>query len=98
PAARALVGPTPRPPPGPGRGGGAHGGAPTGNGPIGGRGLRGVRERAALLGGDANAGPAGDQWRVHVRLPLAPEAPRNTRPTSDDRRTTRPGSGAAALG
>ncbi|PJE97937.1 two-component sensor histidine kinase [Streptomyces carminius] len=39
---------------------------PTGTG----SGLRGIRERAALLGGAAEAGPAGDEWRLEVRLPL----------------------------
>jgi signal transduction histidine kinase len=36
----------------------------------GGSGLRGMRERAALLGGEATAGPHDGNWRVHVRLPL----------------------------
>ncbi|MCH0539591.1 histidine kinase [Streptomyces sp. MUM 203J] len=42
--------------------------------PGGGRGLRGVAERAALLGGRSAAGPAPDgaAWRVSVRLPLRP--------------------------
>jgi signal transduction histidine kinase len=35
-----------------------------------GRGLRGIRERAALLGGEATAGPADGRWELHVRLPL----------------------------
>ncbi|MEU0937538.1 histidine kinase [Embleya sp. NPDC005971] len=35
-----------------------------------GSGLRGIRERAALLGGEATAGVHEDYWRVHVRLPL----------------------------
>jgi signal transduction histidine kinase len=40
-------------------------------GPGRGSGLRGIRERAALLGGRAHTGPdeAGD-WQVHVELPL----------------------------
>ncbi|WP_425836666.1 sensor histidine kinase [Streptomyces fractus] len=36
-----------------------------------GSGLRGVRERAALLGGHARTGPLGDEWQVHVQLPAA---------------------------
>ncbi|MFE6334951.1 sensor histidine kinase [Streptomyces sp. NPDC057806] len=39
-------------------------------GPGRGSGLRGIRERAALLGGRARTGPAGDDWQVHVELPL----------------------------
>ncbi|MBO1332521.1 sensor histidine kinase [Streptomyces sp. VRA16 Mangrove soil] len=35
-----------------------------------GSGLRGVRERAALLGGEARTGPHGDAWQVHVELPV----------------------------
>ncbi|GGZ57420.1 two-component sensor histidine kinase [Streptomyces inusitatus] len=35
-----------------------------------GGGLRGIRERAALLGGRATAGAEGGEWRVRVRLPL----------------------------
>ncbi|MFE7122319.1 sensor histidine kinase, partial [Streptomyces sp. NPDC057654] len=36
----------------------------------GGSGLRGIRERAALLGGHADTGPYEGGWRVRVRLPL----------------------------
>ncbi|GHF34019.1 two-component sensor histidine kinase [Kitasatospora xanthocidica] len=39
----------------------------------GGKGLRGIRERATLLGGEATAGPAQDgsgEWVLAVRLPL----------------------------
>ncbi|MEW1654245.1 histidine kinase [Streptomyces sp. NPDC093707] len=36
-----------------------------------GRGLRGIRERASLLGGHAETGPHAGSWRVHVRLPTA---------------------------
>ncbi|PKV84429.1 sensor histidine kinase [Streptomyces sp. TLI_146] len=36
----------------------------------GGSGLRGIRERAALLGGEARSGPQAGEWRVRVRLPL----------------------------
>ncbi|MHC5258181.1 sensor histidine kinase [Streptomyces sp. UC4497] len=36
-----------------------------------GSGLRGVRERAALLGGHARTGPLHDEWQVHVELPIA---------------------------
>jgi signal transduction histidine kinase len=37
----------------------------------GGYGVRGMRERAALLGGTLTAGPSGDGWRVELRLPAA---------------------------
>lgn len=36
----------------------------------GGSGLRGMRERAALLGGEADTGPHEGSWRVRARLPL----------------------------
>ncbi|MGW1214285.1 sensor histidine kinase [Streptomyces sp. NPDC002499] len=39
-------------------------------GPGRGSGLRGIRERAALLGGDARTGPDQGDWQVQVRLPL----------------------------
>lgn len=38
--------------------------------PGGGRGLRGIAERAALLGGRSEAGPYDGGWRLAVRLPL----------------------------
>lgn len=38
--------------------------------PGGGRGLRGLAERAALLGGTATAGPQDGVWRLTARLPL----------------------------
>ncbi|MFD7532918.1 sensor histidine kinase [Streptomyces sp. NPDC059849] len=38
--------------------------------PGGGSGLRGIRERAALLGGRAETGPHEGEWRVRARLPL----------------------------
>ncbi|MFD0024266.1 sensor histidine kinase [Streptomyces sp. NPDC058382] len=38
--------------------------------PGGGSGLRGIRERAALLGGNAKTGLYGGEWMVHVSLPL----------------------------
>jgi signal transduction histidine kinase len=43
----------------------------------GGYGLRGMRERAEILGGSLLAGPDGDGWRVELRLPhaLAGHAP-----------------------
>ncbi|GHB55161.1 two-component sensor histidine kinase [Streptomyces xanthochromogenes] len=43
------------------------GAAPGGKG---GSGLRGMRERAALLGGEAETGAHEGEWRVRVRLPL----------------------------
>jgi len=39
-------------------------------GPGRGSGLRGIRERAALLGGRARTGPDDGDWQVHVGLPL----------------------------
>ncbi|MEU9208087.1 histidine kinase [Streptomyces sp. NPDC048415] len=39
-------------------------------GPGRGSGLRGIRERAALLGGRARTGPHEGDWQVHVELPL----------------------------
>ena len=49
------------------------GGVPATGGP--GRGIAGMRERAAMLGGELDAGPRPDGgFRVHARLPL--EAPR----------------------
>ncbi|WP_405609961.1 sensor histidine kinase [Streptomyces sp. NBC_00076] len=39
-------------------------------GPGRGNGLRGIRERAALLGGRARTGPDEGDWQVHVELPL----------------------------
>ncbi|MEV6345692.1 histidine kinase [Actinoplanes sp. NPDC051851] len=41
----------------------------------GGRGLAGMRERAAALGGTLEAGPRGDGWRVCARVPAAPDVP-----------------------
>jgi signal transduction histidine kinase len=38
--------------------------------PGGGSGLRGIRERATLLGGKAKTGPYDGEWRVHASLPL----------------------------
>lgn len=40
-------------------------------GPGKGSGLRGIRERAALLGGHARTGPTDGDWQVHVELPLS---------------------------
>jgi signal transduction histidine kinase len=50
----------------------ADGGQPrSDDSPPGGHGLRGMKERAAALGGSCEAGPtAGGGWRVHARLPL----------------------------
>ncbi|GAQ52744.1 sensor histidine kinase [Streptomyces acidiscabies] len=39
-------------------------------GPGRGSGLRGIRERAALLGGHASTGPDAGDWRVRAELPL----------------------------
>ncbi|MET7639019.1 histidine kinase [Streptomyces sp. NPDC005438] len=43
--------------------------APPPHGTSGGRGVRGVLERAAALGGTAEAGPDGGDWWLRVRLP-----------------------------
>ena len=46
---------------------------PAGDGPRavgGGRGLAGMRERVAVLGGELSAGPAADGWRVVAHLPF----------------------------
>ncbi|MEU9990827.1 histidine kinase [Streptomyces sp. NPDC048045] len=40
------------------------------SGPRRGSGLRGIRERAALLGGRAHTGPHEGDWQVHAELPL----------------------------
>lgn len=50
-------------------------GPATGHPPAGGgRGLRGIRERVAILGGQMRAGADGTSWRVAVSLPLRPGA------------------------
>lgn len=41
-----------------------------------GRGLRGIQERAAVLGGDMTAGVVDDVWQLRVRLPLPREGTR----------------------
>ncbi len=38
--------------------------------PGGGHGLRGIADRARLLGGTAESGPTDGGWRLHVRLPV----------------------------
>jgi signal transduction histidine kinase len=45
-------------------------GTRVGRRPGGGHGLRGIADRARLLGGTAEAGPADGTWRLHVRLPV----------------------------
>ncbi len=51
----------------------ANGASPAGTGPLastgGGYGLTGLRERAELAGGQIDAGPTGDGWRIDVRIP-----------------------------
>jgi signal transduction histidine kinase len=42
----------------------------TGNMAGGGRGLRGMQERVAMLGGKAECGPRGGHWLVRVAIPL----------------------------
>lgn len=48
--------------------------------PGGGHGLRGVEDRARLLGGTTRAGPAEGIWRLHVRLPMRTAARPTARP------------------
>ncbi|HEY8980041.1 MAG TPA: histidine kinase [Streptomyces sp.] len=43
--------------------------------PGSGAGLTGMRERATLIGGTFDAGPAGGSWTVHATLPLPEGAP-----------------------
>jgi signal transduction histidine kinase len=43
-------------------------------GPGAGSGVRGLRDRAAVLGGTALVGPAGEDWRVEVTLPVGGRA------------------------
>lgn len=61
-----------------------------------GAGVIGMRERAALLGGDLYAGPAGEEWRVHAELPAgrppAGESPAGESPVG------RPPAGGLAAG
>jgi signal transduction histidine kinase len=48
---------------------------PAAEAPGGGRGIRGMRERVALLGGRLDAGPAAGGWRVVALLPRHPVGP-----------------------
>ncbi|WP_327357020.1 sensor histidine kinase [Streptomyces sp. NBC_01304] len=52
------------------------GGALAATRPGGGSGLKGVADRARLLGGRSGAGPDGDRWRLAVHLPVAAGGPR----------------------
>ncbi|MDF2509397.1 MAG: hypothetical protein K0Q52_3256 [Microbacterium sp.] len=67
-----------------------HNGPPprTPDGPGGGYGLRGMRERAELLGGSLSAGPASDGgWDVEAVLPVDPDvssAPSSTSPDKEN--------------
>jgi len=52
--------------------------------PDGGYGLRGMRERAALVGADLRHGPTPDGgWEVRLALPREPAAPDRARPTTE---------------
>jgi len=53
---------------------GSTGPGPEGSSPTGGNGIPGMRERAAVLGGELDAGPRpGGGFRVRARLPLQKE-------------------------
>ncbi len=54
--------------------------------PGGGRGLRGVAERAVLLGGRAEAGPYDGVWRLTARLPLTTAEATGTAGRAEGRR------------
>ncbi|MEV8004381.1 histidine kinase [Streptomyces parvus] len=54
--------------------------------PGGGRGLRGVAERAVLLGGRAEAGPYDGVWRLTARLPLTTAEATGTADRAEGRR------------
>ncbi|MBO8190827.1 histidine kinase [Streptomyces oryzae] len=54
----------------------------------GGRGLAGIAERAALLGGTARAGGEGGIWRLTARLPLAPQVREEIKPPRAAREST----------
>ncbi|WMX47672.1 histidine kinase [Streptomyces roseicoloratus] len=51
--------------------------------PDGGHGLRGVTERARLLGGTAEAGPVDGLWRLTARLPVGRAGDRSAPPAGD---------------
>ncbi|MFF3331371.1 sensor histidine kinase [Streptomyces sp. NPDC002888] len=58
--------------------------------PGGGHGLRGIADRARLLGGTAEAGPTNGTWRLHVRLPMkGPRESTNDEGASVTARTTK---------
>ena len=46
---------------------------------VGGRGLRGMRQRVELLGGVIDVGPSNDCWAVRANIPLGAEAGSRTR-------------------
>ncbi|MDQ0983790.1 sensor histidine kinase [Streptomyces sp. V2I9] len=66
--------------------------------PGGGRGLRGVAERAVLLGGRTEAGAHGDFWRLTARLPLTASGARAGTTGTDTTGTGTTGTGTAGTG
>ncbi|MCK9896646.1 sensor histidine kinase [Frankia sp. AgB32] len=69
----------------------------TPDGPVTGRGLAGLRERATELGGTLTAGPAGGGWQVRADLPVPADDPRQSeRPRQSDRPAPADPSGPAA--
>ncbi|MFI7276496.1 sensor histidine kinase [Streptomyces sp. NPDC049879] len=67
-----------------------HSERPTPAAPGTGSGLTGMRERAALLGGDLTAGPDGGVWHVRAALPLEPPLPSQYQHQHQPERTARP--------
>jgi len=65
----------------------------------GGYGLRGLAERASLLGGEFSSGPVGEgRWMLRAELPHPPAGPGTEQDPADDRRRQAPTRGGSADG